>query len=159
MPLEEEKNHVWESESFLGIAENGRNIGSKRKKGKVIKKKYECPNLILGVNILTEKAVEASYLILVGRVRGKYFYEKYITGWIYKSWCGAPDNQVEVITLARGWFMVQLNKGETLGWVLKCNWCFGISKILFNKWTPLFDAQREKLEEIMVWVHLPTLPP
>lgn len=35
----------------------------------------------------------------------------------------------------------------------------GKLQIFFKKWTPLFDAQRERLEEIPMWVHLSALAP
>lgn len=49
----------------------GQSSRSKRKKGKVIQKKLERPNLILGVDIQMNEVMEDSKLILVGQVKGR----------------------------------------------------------------------------------------
>lgn len=42
--------------------------------------------------------------------------------------------------------------------MLENNWSFGKRPILFRRWTPLFDAQKEKTVESPFWVKLPGLP-
>jgi len=55
--------------------------------------------------------------------------------------------------------MINFSKRGTLEWVFRCNWCFGRAPILFKRWNPLFDAQRERLVEMSVSVHLLGLLP
>lgn len=61
--------------------------------------------------------------------------------------------------MIRGWFMVRFSNAEVVDWVLERNWGFGKALILFKRWTPIFDAQRERLGEIPMWVPLPSLAP
>jgi hypothetical protein len=37
-------------------------------------------------------------------------------------------------------------------------WHINSSPFLFKKWTPLFDASRERVDVLTVWVQLPGLP-
>lgn len=67
-----EENHVPEGRPFLGKTKNDRITDSKRKKGKVIRKKTVCPNLVLKVDIQIYKAMEASELILARREKWKH---------------------------------------------------------------------------------------
>lgn len=39
------------------------------------------------------------------------------------------------------------------------NWAFGKHPVLFKRWTPLFDANREKVDKFPVWVRAPGFPP
>ena len=96
---------------------------------------------------------------MVERVKGKMYSANYIQEWRVKCWQEVPDKSYEVLTLARGWFMIKFSKKEALEWVLERNWNFGKIPILFKRWNPLFDTQREKVDEMPVWVRLPGLPP
>jgi hypothetical protein len=42
--------------------------------------------------------------------------------------------------------------------VLGKNWSVNFSPLLLKPWSPLFNASREKLDKIPVWVRLPSLP-
>ena len=55
--------------------------------------------------------------------------------------------------------MVNFKNPDTLEWVLKRQWGFDIAPILFKKWTHLFYANRERVDEILIWVRFPALPP
>ena len=61
--------------------------------------------------------------------------------------------------MAKGWFMVKFEKKEVVDWVLGKNWAFSNHPVMFKRWTLLFDVQREKVEDILVWVCVPGLPP
>ena len=115
--------------------------------------------MVFGVDLHFDSVMAASELILVGRAGGKLFSADYIMEWIQVSWSTAPYRDVEAITLTKGWFMVTLKNAATLEWVLAHQWGFGIAPILFKRWTPLFDVNRERVDEIPVWVCLPALPP
>ena len=106
--------------------------------------------MVLGVEIPLDEALETSELIPVGHAKGRQYSSNYIAKWIHKSWSGGLTTQTEVIILTKGWFMVRFTNEEALEWVLERNWGFGNSPIFFKKWMPLFDAQRERLKEILV---------
>lgn len=125
----------------------------KHKKGKLIKESPKSPNLVFEVDLHFDRVMEASKSILVGRARG------IIIEWINRSWVETLDREVEVITLSKGWFIMNFKNSKTLEWVLLRKWGFDIAPILFKKCTPPFDANREQEDEIPVWVRLPTLPP
>ena len=112
--MEEPQNGKFPRES----SGDGQSYGSKRKKGKLIRRKEERQNLILGVDIQMDEAMEASELILLGRTKGWQYSTNYITEWIQKSWCEGLATQTEVIILTRGWFMVIFLNGEAMDWVL-----------------------------------------
>jgi hypothetical protein len=42
--------------------------------------------------------------------------------------------------------------------ILNAPWCFDSSSMLLKRWTPLFDASHERIDELPIWVHLPGLP-
>lgn len=113
---------------------------------------------LLGVDISIEKAMEASDTMLVGRVRGRKYSADYITDWAQSAWKESPGLPVEITILVRGWFSITFDRKVQVDWVLERNWFFGKRPILFKRWTPLFDAQKEKMGESPVWVKLPGLP-
>jgi len=158
-PLSERGINEREDRPEAGEVERNRNSGEKTKKGKLIKNKEVCLNFVLGFDIQIDGVMEETEVTLVRRAKVKKYSINYITKWISKAWKEAPNHQFELTTLARGWFMTKFGKGETLEWVLRHNYCFCRERILFKNWNPLFDAQTEKVGEILVWVRLPGLPP
>lgn len=133
-------------------------MGGKRKKKKTIKKKEDRPSCVFGVDIRIDQAMEASETFLVSRVRGRNFSVDYIKDWVKSEWKEAPGQPEEIKNLDRGWFCIQFGQKEHVEWVLEKNWSFGKRPILFRRWTPLFDAQKEKMVESPVRVKLPGLP-
>ena len=120
-------------------------VGLQERKGK---KEYPC--CVFSVDIHIDKVMEATKTILVSRVRGRKFSANYIFEWSASEWTEASGCPIEIQTLAWGWFMLKFEKREHLEWVLEMNWNFGKRPIQFRKWTPLFNAQREKIEDILV---------
>lgn len=55
--------------------------GEKRKKQKVIKQNSEA-NLVLGVDVQIEEAMEVAEHTVVGRARGKNFSTQFIQNWV-----------------------------------------------------------------------------
>lgn len=51
--------------------------------------------------------------------------------------------------------MIKFNKKEAREWVLCHNWSLGKWPIMFKKWNPLLDAQRENIKESLVLVKFP----
>jgi hypothetical protein len=57
-----------------------------------------------------------------------------------------------------GWFTFKFASAEDALWVLKSPWSIDSTPILFKLWTPLFDARKEQLDIVPIWVNLPCLP-
>jgi len=132
--------------------------GGKRKKPKICRKKEERPSCVFGVDIHIDRVLEASETLLVGRIGGRKFMVAFIKKWALAAWKEAPGQPEEVKILDRGWFCLRFGKKEHVEWVLSKHWSLGKRPVLFRKWTPLFDAQKEKSEEFPVWVKLMGLP-
>lgn len=58
-----------------------RKTGEKRKKQKFIKKKEFEANLVLGMDVQIEEAIEVAECTLVGRARGKKYSAQFIQNW------------------------------------------------------------------------------
>jgi len=130
----------------------------KRKKQKVVKQAPEA-NLILRVDVQIEEAMEVAESTVVGRARGKFFSVQFIHKSVEQQWKKNVGDAFKVSGLAKGWFMIQFVKKEMVDWVLERNWASGKRPMLFRRWTPLFDAQREKVDTFPVWVRALGLPP
>ena len=49
-------------------------------------------------------------------------------------------------------------KEEDLRQILNKSWAIEHSPVLLKPWHPLFDASRERVDKIPIWVRLPALP-
>jgi hypothetical protein len=83
---------------------------------------------------------------------------KTIIAWTQSVWEEHLGYAPEVIELSRNWFAFNFLQPEHAKWVLGKNWSVNFSPLLLKPWSPLFDASREKLDKIPVWVRLPALP-
>jgi len=54
--------------------------------------------------------------------------------------------------------MLKLRKEEEAKWVLKSLWYIDLVLVLLKKQSPLFDASRERVDELPIWVRLSRLP-
>ena len=54
--------------------------------------------------------------------------------------------------------MLKFREKEAAEWVLGRNWIIGNIPVLLKKWSPLFDAFKEKSDVFPVWVRAPGLP-
>lgn len=133
--------------------------GGKRKKSKPLKKKKIEGNLVLGMDVQVEDALEVVECTLVGRARGKSLSGKSLRYWAEQQWKAAPVKNFKVAVLVKGWFMVRFESKEAVNWLAGRNWAFGNCPVLFKRWTPLFDAKREKVDEFPVWFRATCLPP
>ena len=71
---------------------------------------------------------------------------------------GLLHYEPEANTLSKGWFGFKFNNVEDVDKILKQHWSYGTIHIMLKKWTPLFNAESEKLDTFPVWVDLPRLP-
>ena len=60
--------------------------------------------------------------------------------------------------LSRGWFAINLAKEEDLRWIQNKSWHIDHSPVLLKPWHPLFDASKERVDVIPIWVRLLALP-
>jgi len=119
----------------LGFGEGGqhRKKGKKQKKNNLIRKKEIIANLVLGVNLHIDEAMEVAKLTLIGKAKEKKYSTNYIQEWAVKCWQKAQDKTYEVSTLAKGWFMIKFIRKEAMEWVMERNWSFGKSLIIFKR--------------------------
>lgn len=106
-----------------------------------------------------EDVLDVAEVTLVGRIRGRSVSGKALRMWAEKMWAGTPAASFKSNALVKGWFLVSFDCKEALEWVEGQNWAFGIRPVFFKRWTPLFDADTEKVDEFPVWVQAPSLPP
>lgn len=132
--------------------------GEKRKKQRPICSQDLEGNLVLGMDVTIEEALEVAECTLVGRARGKKFTSGFIKAWGEQNWPSDLIKGFEVSTLAKGWFMVRFENKEAADWVVGKNWALGNIPVLLKKWSPLFDAVHEKTDVFPVWVRAPGLP-
>jgi hypothetical protein len=96
--------------------------------------------------------------VLVGRGIGRYFSQETLKEWVSKTWGERLEVAPKVQTLAKGWFMLKFMKKEEVEWVLKSPWHLDSAPILLKKWSLLFDASREREDELLIWARLLVLP-
>ena len=63
-----------------------------------------------------------------------------------------------VVELARVWFAFNFSEPDALQKLLAKNWFLDHTPLLLKPWHPMFDASRERIDEVLVWVRLHGLP-
>jgi len=89
---------------------------------------------------------------------GQHFAHKTVIEWADLNWREEVGYVPEVVTLTRGWFAFKFLIEDHLRWVLNKNWSLDHTPLLLKPWSPLFDASRERVDMIPIWVRLPALP-
>lgn len=95
----------------------------------------------------------------MGRVRGCPVSGKFLQQWAEGHWKETPAKSFKTATMVKGWFMISFDSKAAMEWVEGRNWAIGKRPYFFKRWTPLFDVSKEKVEELLVWVRAPGLPP
>jgi hypothetical protein len=113
-------------------------------------------NLVLGQDITMEEATDLADKTLVGKAYGHHFSFKILQSWVSDTWVGAPP---QLNRLTRGWFMLNFSNPNQAENALLCGWSIDSTPVLLKKWEPSFDAAKEIMETIPIWVRLPGLPP
>jgi len=101
--------------------------------------------------------VQLTNQTLFRRASGRSFALKTIIQWAHsvrEEHLGYVPN---IIELNRNWFVFNFLQPKHAKWALGKNWSVNNSPLFLNPWNPLFDANKEKLDKIHVWVHLPAL--
>ena len=97
-------------------------------------------------------------LTMVGNIIGKNVSIPLIEKLINSSWAKHLGVIRELEGLTRGWFALNFTQQEHVNWVLARNWSIDQCLVLLKLWTPNFDASRERVDEVPIWVRLPGLP-
>ena len=64
----------------------------------------------------------------------------------------------KITQLSKGWFGFQFKCKDDSKKILGEVWNYGVTPFKLKKWTPLFDADTEKMDIIPVWVQLLGFP-
>jgi len=94
---------------------------------------------------------------MVGNVQGRHFNEKTLKEWVASLWSGSLGYVPTVKLLEWGWFIFKFGKNEDAKKVLNLTWSIDSTPIFFKMWMSLFDARKERLDVVPIWVHLPFL--
>jgi hypothetical protein len=103
-----------------------------------------------------EEATELVDKTLVGKAYGHHFSFKTLQSWVFDTWHNAPP-QLKYLT--KRWFVLKFANHNHTENSLLYGWSIDSIPILIKKWEPTFDASRERMDTIPIWVHLSSLPP
>jgi hypothetical protein len=78
--------------------------------------------------------------------------------WMHSAWKEQLGYVPEIVELNRNWFAFTFLQPEHTKWALGKPWSVNNSPLLLKPWSPLFDASKERMDIILVWVRLPALP-
>jgi hypothetical protein len=138
------------------VKDQGRGM-SKRSRKNWMKAKKAGFNYVVGEDVSWDNVLRMSTRTLVGRAMGRNFAIKTVIDWAYLNWRESLGYVLEVVTLTWGWFAFKFLKEEQLLWVLNRNWALEHTPLLLKPWYPPFDASRERVDTIPLWVRLPGL--
>jgi hypothetical protein len=151
-----------------GIARGGGRVSFERSWGfkasdepwnQCARDRTDSERLVFGEDIDMDRVVEFSELAVVGRARGKRLGTTFLRSWMEKSWgsnLSAPSLAFRL--LAKGWFAFVFTASlMSLGFFPKLG-VWSDTPIVLKRWTPGFDAKRERVDVVPVWVRLPGLP-
>ena len=144
------------SDGATGTKEGGGGLVKKRRKSWI--KVKQVKNYAVGEDIAWGSVLQMAKFTLVGRVLGRNFCRKTVADWVEEHWKGLLGYSPVVVMLNRGWFAFNFFKEEDLRRVLNKNWHLNHSPMLLKPWHPLFDASRERVDVIPIWVRMPALP-
>ena len=74
--------------------------------------------------------------------------------WARKNWPSALIYVPEMDALTKERFGFRFNYASDVEKILAKQWSYGVVPIMLKKWTPLFDVNCERLDIMLVWVHL-----
>lgn len=131
--------------------------GRPRNRKNCLKSKGKLSNLALGEDVEIQEVIQMSKTTLVGRVNGRYFAIGTISKWMEEVW-SFLGYVPEVHELNRRWYAFLFRSEEQAQIILRKIWSINSSPMLLKPWSPMFDASREQVDVIPIWVRLPALP-
>ena len=78
--------------------------------------------------------------------------------WVKKNWLSILNYELKTDVLTKGWFGFRFKCASDVEKILAKQWSYAYVPIILKKWTPLFDADSERLDTMLVWVHLLGIP-
>jgi len=129
-----------------------------RAKVKCVRLGEKPANLVLGGDIDMDQVEYLSTHMIVARARGRRFSIPFLRRWAKTNWGGHIATEPDIHILARGWMTFTFGSKEEADWIFGKQWEIGRTPVGMKRWTPLFDAQREKVENEPIWIRLPGLP-
>jgi hypothetical protein len=118
------------------------------------KERTNSEHLVFDEDIDMDRVVEFSELAVVGRARGKWLSSPFLRSWMESSWGSNLSVLPSIRLLARGWFAFVFSATSDVSWVLSKTWSMVGTPIVLKRWTPSFDAKRERVDVVPVWVRL-----
>jgi len=155
---EPEDVNVVRSEPLLDHGASEPCLKTRKQKKRCIKSKGKLSNLVLGEEVEIQHVIQMSKQTLVGRVNGRTFAVDTVYNWMKEEW-GFLGYIPEVIELNRKWFAFTFQSEEQTQSILRGVWSIQNSPMMLKPWSPMFDASRERVDTIPIWVRLPGLPP
>ena len=95
---------------------------------------------------------------LVGRESKITFSLKFMVAWMHRAWKEQLGYVPEIVELNRNWVDFIFLQPEHTKWALGKPYSVNNSPLLLKPWSPLFDASKDRMDIIPVWVDLPALP-
>jgi hypothetical protein len=82
----------------------------------------------------------------------------FLRSWVDNTWGANITRPPSIRLLAKGWFAFLFSAREDVSWVLSKIWSMVGTPIVLKRWTPNFDAKRERVDVVPIWVRLSGLP-
>lgn len=92
-----------------------------------------------------DRVVDFSKRVVVSRVRGKKLGMAFLKDWVTKTWLPEITMMPHICLLTRGWFAFIFSSTEDVYWVLKKVWSMEDTPTILKRWTPSFDAKKERI--------------
>lgn len=131
--------------------------GAKKKKSRVVRKK-RVHSLALGVGVaVVDKPIYVDQA-LVGHARGRNLSKSFLRKWVEENWGSQLSTLLVVNNLMKGWFSFLMASKDDVDRMVLGRWEMAGVPIVLRKWSPIFDAAKERVGKEPIWVKLPSLP-
>jgi hypothetical protein len=111
--------------------------------------KTDSDSLVFGEDIDMDRVVEFSELVVVGRARGKRLGVVFLRSWVDNTWGSNITRPPSIRLLAKGWFAFVFSASTDVLWALSKTWSMVGTPIVLKRWTPNFDAKRERVDVVL----------
>lgn len=104
------------------------------------------------------QVVDLAEKLLVGHARGHKFCWETIDESQDQKLSTRVSEAPDSLLLAKDWFQLIFKSHKVVELVVKEVWSIHSTPIIFKFWSPPFDASKEGLDVVLMWVHFPGLP-
>ena len=130
----------------------------KKRPHKSIRKLVKPVLMIVDKDVGLNDIVLTNVTTLVGRFGGRKFNSDSLNGWATSVWKDIIKETSAVFILPRGWIAFKFINEEDANLVMASVWRWDNAGLLIKRWTPLFDPQIERYDQVPIWVKLINLP-